>query len=722
MQIFEFHFNPGSSSPSLAFGKGAKKEKDSIFDSFCYVPENIYEKKLGSLYVVGKLTNPLPDHNRFLGNLASFIKKTFYTRSGFSPEKSLKESLKKANSFLEDIARNDDVSWLGNLNLAILNLKRFELNFTKVGEIKIILLRSGEIIDISKNLEFSGIEPYPLKVFGNIVSGKLSKDDVILILTKEIFSVFSKEKLLNKIAQLSLTALNTKDDKEKIIKGKSLREIFKAQKEELLNASGVCLLIFLNKEASSKERKAIFLQKPTQGLTLFQIFKSFGEIFKKVIPITLIKTKTLTQAIKLPQGKNKIKLLKPNLPSPRLASYASFFSKILKNRDAIPALPSPAKIKKVLRNFKAKKEIKKLLQNKSAILVLTLILFLVIGFFIFKKEEQKLLQGYQQDLNNIQEKTLQAENFLIFKNEKQADILFRQAWEDILPLTKIEPTLPADFLNQVLSLKQSIEENLFNLNGLEKIEDPQLLFEFEPEQFIPQKIVADKENIYFFSPYSQNLFEINPNGQGQLIESSQKFDLATYLKDSVLFFTRPDKIATLENGQLKQSFKLELFPSDLNFNDLSSYQSNLYFLDKKRGEIIKYSYLGNFEWGSPQDWLRSKIKKPFEVKSMTIDNSLWLLTKDNSINKYYSGQYQETINLDFFPYPENLSKIFTSPSLPYLYLLETAQNRIIILDKSGKIIKQFQSEKFDNLLDFTVSGNGKIIYLLNAQKVYQIKL
>ncbi|GAI13815.1 unnamed protein product, partial [marine sediment metagenome] len=46
MQVFELHFNP-------------KLKEDQIFDSFVYEPENIYEKNLGSLYVIGELRNAL---------------------------------------------------------------------------------------------------------------------------------------------------------------------------------------------------------------------------------------------------------------------------------------------------------------------------------------------------------------------------------------------------------------------------------------------------------------------------------------------------------------------------------------------------------------------------------------------------------------------------------------------------------------------------------------
>ncbi len=220
MKIFELHFNP-------------KANKNIILDSFIYEPENIEEKKLGSLYLVGKLFNPLPQHSRFLNNLSSVIKKEYFKISSQSSEQALKRGLKYANEFLSNISEQGDVSWLSNLDFAILSLKNFIFNFTKVGDIKILIIREGETIDVSQNLEFQDIEPYPLKVFNNIVSGKLVHYDKILILTKEIYEYFSKQKLFNNFNKLS------------IIKEKDLKAIIKPHKKNLLKISGVCLLFSL---------------------------------------------------------------------------------------------------------------------------------------------------------------------------------------------------------------------------------------------------------------------------------------------------------------------------------------------------------------------------------------------------------------------------------------------------------------------------------------------
>ncbi|MDI6591533.1 MAG: hypothetical protein QME61_01130 [Patescibacteria group bacterium] len=650
MQVFEFHFNP-------------KASEDIIFDSFCYEPENIYEKRLGSLFVVGELRNVLPQNLKFLDNFVDFLKKEYYSAPiKLSPEASLKESLKKSNEFLEEIAKKGNLSWLGNLNLAILSLKDFKLNFTKIGDLKIFLLRGNQITDIGKNLEFSGIESIPLKTFGNIVSGKLAEEDKILVLTEEVAEFFSAQNLFLEIGKI--TPFNEKN----------LKEILKTKKGQLSKISGICLLIVLTKEILPQKREIISQPQLTTKILIKNFIQIFGPIMKKakLIPYQIF---------------GKLKFPKITLPSLKLK-----ISKI-----KVPNI-----------------EIKAFLKKKNTILILTLIFFLLLGFFIFQKEKEEKLKEYQSILNNIQEKILQAENFLIFKEEEKAQILFKEAWQEILPLTKINSTLSASLSNQILSLENRIEKNLNQLNRLEKIEEPNLLLEFNPREFIPQKIIFFNQNLYLFSPYSQNLFELKPNGQRILIKKEEKFDSAASIEDSILFFSKPNQLTILRRGK-QFSFFLEKPNFDFNFEDFSTYKSNLYFLDPKSGEIIKYPYLGNFNWGPPQLWLNKRI---INGESMAVDGAIWILNKDNSINKYYVGNLQEKIELNIFPPVKDFSKIFTSPLLPYLYILEPLQNRIIILDKSGRIIKQFQSKKFDNLLDFAVSEDGKEIYLLNGLKSY----
>ncbi len=269
MQVFEFHFNP-------------KKESSSAFDSFCYTPKNIYEKRMGNLYMVGVLKNVLPQNERLLEKIAKVIKERYYRSSLNSPEKSLKESLKEANIFLQGVGKKGDVSWLGNLSFATLSLKNYELNFTKVNDIKIILLRQGQIVDIDRKLKFSDVSPWPLKVFGNIISGKLAENDVILVLSKEVLEKFKSENLLNIISKIRPFSWN------------SLKAVLDKKNDRLASISGVCLTIFLTKEILSGKKETISPKVRKAEFNLKEVFSPIAAFFKKNIK----KPKFLTPAKK----------------------------------------------------------------------------------------------------------------------------------------------------------------------------------------------------------------------------------------------------------------------------------------------------------------------------------------------------------------------------------------------------------------------------------------
>lgn len=257
MQVFEFRFNP-------------KIEKDKIFDSFIYEPESIYEKRLGNLYVVGELNKALPQNTNFLNSLFLALKKEYYS-AGLkkTPETSFQDALKKTNEFLDKEVKNGNVSWLGNLNFAVLNFNNYILNFTKTGGIKILLIRGQELLDISQNLEFQDMEPYPLKIFGNIATGKLAENDKIIVLTKEVFSVLSQSS--NFFNYLS-----------KISDEKGIKEIFKINKQIFSEVSGVCLFLIVKEELQPQEILTFRKELPKFSFRSLFKFPSFELPFPRL--------------------------------------------------------------------------------------------------------------------------------------------------------------------------------------------------------------------------------------------------------------------------------------------------------------------------------------------------------------------------------------------------------------------------------------------------------
>ncbi len=637
MKVYEFYFNP----PSL---RKESWELDLIFQSFYSEPKNIYEKKMGPLFMVGLLKNVLPKNLYLLEKLAQLIKEEYYRKTIFSPEKSLRFALKKANEFLEEIAKKGDVSWLGNLNFAILTLKDFKLNLTKVGEMKIVLIRGGIMVDIEKKLKLQDIEPFPLKIFGKIVSGKLILNDLILIFTKEVFDFFQKENLLNEIINVP-----------QILDGK-LEKMLEEKKEELREIRGIFLAISLVKEASVN-KKEIIASERAKEFSLKEVFSPLVHSFKNSLNLYFDKLKFL---------------------------------------------------------------IGKKIFTKTGILILFFIFVLLSGSYLAKVERERKIRLYQGELQEIEKKLSLAKDLLLSKEAKdkeKANLILKETLEKISLLLKKGGRLPKYLLAQASSLNEDVLERLYFLNRLEKIENPEIYFQFNREKFLPSNLIFFKGELYFFSPFSKHISKITKEKDEVILETNKNFKLVLPLDNVIAFFTKPNQLTILREGVFSTIF-FELPYPEFDFDDGSYLKENLYLFDKKAGQVIKYPFLiskESFSLGKPEFWL----KRATVGESISFDGSLWVLTK-NSILKYQNGELREKISPDIFPPVKEFSKIFTSPNLPYLFVLEPVQKRILIFNKSGQLIKQFQSEKFDNLLDFAVSNDGKTIFLLNGLKVFKI--
>lgn len=696
MRIFEFHFNPPEKNENT----------DHFFDSFFYEPKNIYEKRLGNLYMIGEITNLFPQNLGLIEKISKIIKERYYASTLQTPAKAFQGSLKSANDFLTKEVAKNNVSWLGNLNLTILSLaskdlgRTFSLNLAKVGNSKIFSEKEGKITNIGKNLDLEGIEPYPLKIFTNVVTGKIGEGNKIAILTLEIFELLSKENLLDNVLKINLA------------EEKKLKEILKNKEKEISNIEGVLLLIDSSKELSGDaalKPKLLTFKKELEKFSLkdalsplSKTLTNFLLFFRNIFGETLYKIESKTKSFL----RNILKL--PQLP--KLKNHSKNKTET-KKKIAFPVL-----------NLKEGFRVSIMPEMKrNLISSLLLILILVGGFFFFQQQEEKEIRIKEEIIIRTEESLKEVEKFLIIGEEEKAFLLLEESWNKISILAQ-EPWREKD---RAKKLQESIEERLKSLSKLELVENPETIFEFDQQSFIPQRIVYFKGNLYLFSPVDNQLFQINlskKKQEGFAFTEGIAVNLSATSEEAIFFFFKPDKILSsrINNGTFNfgDIFILEIPSSDFNFISMASHLKNIYLLEGKSGEIVKYSP----PFSKGELWLKEGVKRVKETKSITVDGSIWVLSEDNKISRYFNGQYKEDLNLDFFPKPEKVQKILTSPDLPYLYLLEPSQNRVIILGKTGEIIRQFQSNQFDNLKDFTLASDGKIIYLLNGQKIYQLNL
>lgn len=191
-----------------------------------------------NLYMIGHLRQSLPQDENFLSDLAATIKSSQAKSKFKSFEKVLNSSLQAANEFLDQMQKQGNVSWMGNLDFAIFALREREFLFSKTGDISILLMRQGTFINLNEDLK--NIEPPSLqtRVFDNLVCGKLESGDAIFAATPQIAKIANKEKINSEIAAL----INPENVAFSV---QTLEKIFSLRKDKFKETCGCCVLISL---------------------------------------------------------------------------------------------------------------------------------------------------------------------------------------------------------------------------------------------------------------------------------------------------------------------------------------------------------------------------------------------------------------------------------------------------------------------------------------------
>jgi len=340
--------------------------------------------------------------------------------------------------------------------------------------------------------------------------------------------------------------------------------------------------------------------------------------------------------------------------------------------------------------------------------ILLLLLLFFIGFLFFRTSDAKKEKRIQESLSQIIRLTEEAEALMSSGQESRAASGFKSAFEKVSAFAEKE-----NLVSEILPLKERIERGLMAANKIQAVENPVPVAALT--DFAPEKVAFSDPYIYAYRPGSSEIRRIKAKDA-----STSSFDAPEpvwAVSDSSGFLLAASKknLHYPEVDAWKTS-NLALPENQI----LSSYLMNLYLLDLKDCRIEKLAYSGQFVWKNPEIW--KDPEQTCRAKSISIDGSVWILNKDNSVLRYYTGIFEEKFSFDIYPETVELTKIIAGRQSPYLFLLEPANKRLIIADKNGKILKQIQSKRFENLKDFTLSEDEKTAFVLAGSEIFRLPL
>ncbi len=614
MQIFEFQFNP--------------KRKGYYAETLFYESDKTEE----GLYIVGEIKNIISGGEKFLIRLMREIRDEYRDRSLEKKSDALEKALIKANESLSIEIAKDNVSWLGNLNMAVLSISEDKIEIAKIGKIEAFLVEYKKVSELSDKTGDGKTNDKVFKPnsFNSRISGNLNKGDRIAFLTEDLVKHFIKSRVLEQISEFHL------------LDNKIIEDFIGKDNKDINKINGVFLLLDTNR--TQKEKKPFLIEKEVDFSTK-EVFLWIKDILKKM--------------------------------------------PVFKRKRTFPSL-----------QIKVNDEYK-----KGIVLIAIMIFILVSGFFIFHKND-RINKSSQLLTEQIRDEMDLADDLILSYKNDQAFSVLSDAYKK---------SFEAGFDN----LLEEIALKLEKVSKIEEIQDIEPLISVQSDEIVPQRIIFSKESVYLYGPLSDKMAVLDLKTKDIKIYDSQlKLGSSAIYKESPVFFAKPNLILSLENDELSELAQLELPQKDMELTGLTSFENNIYLRDSSTDEILKYS---SFEV-SPDFWFKSDNEKPSGIKSMTTDGFIWVLDSDNQVIKYRLGVIQKSFAINLFPFVKYITRISTSPTIDYLFFLEPAQKRVIITDKNGKLIKQITSGKFNNLADFSVSEDGKRLFLLNGSDIYLVTI
>ncbi|MCX6781986.1 MAG: hypothetical protein NTW66_02620 [Candidatus Magasanikbacteria bacterium] len=174
------------------------------------------------------------------------------------------------------------------------------------------------------------------------------------------------------------------------------------------------------------------------------------------------------------------------------------------------------------------------------------------------------------------------------------------------------------------------------------------------------------------------------------------------------------KTASIKKGEISYAGAPEI-------KSLIVYNRRLYTLDVAANQIYRHDNIkGGF--GQGKDWLTNSTLNIRDGVDMAIDGDMYILKATGELYKFTQGEPQP-LNLEPPEPPlDSANEIWTYTDLNNIYLLDAKNKRVIIYDKTGKLLRQMTAEDFTGPSSFAVEESKGTAYVLDSNKIYEIKI
>ncbi|PIT93837.1 hypothetical protein COU00_02185 [Candidatus Falkowbacteria bacterium CG10_big_fil_rev_8_21_14_0_10_43_11] len=334
------------------------------------------------------------------------------------------------------------------------------------------------------------------------------------------------------------------------------------------------------------------------------------------------------------------------------------------------------------------------------------------------QNEQVEQQSYQDLSQQLTQKQNQIEASLLYHNEEKAKEFIDETAALIEKLRQFK-NIDQKLIDKFAAVNA---EQTAKISHVIAVDSPVELINFNKLNLNAAIVamVAANGRVYASDLNNQTVYEFNPSEKtaNSLKSGVNDIDYGALWQNNQVIFLSAGGGITIDDKNNITDFTKSLANSKADVTAAASYNSRLYLLSAAQNNIFRYTR----DFSSREPWIKENIDVKNAI-SFDVDGYVYLLKNNGEVIKLLSGYVNEFKLSGVNPALANPQKIrLTGDSEKGLiYVLEPAQRRLVVFEKSGQFLLQYKLPTLTNLKDFAVLEKEKKILLLNDAAVYEIK-
>lgn len=697
--------------------------------------------KRGSIVSIIEIKSPWYQTAQIGQKISNHLAREYFRGVSSSDINNFENAIKSVNDLVAEIGLNvNEKDWPQKTNAFLGLVIDNDVHFTQIGDIWSTILRKDKILKVSG--PENSAEPNLNALFSSLTSGSLDDDDILVIANKKLLSPdHTYQSPIEHPAELVNQIITSQNKKGGYFSGVVL-QVNEKQTLAEKSSGNYPDTIYLDQAMEMFGKKIQYLfenslfpwVKNTSDKAVKNSKLTYGKFNEKVSPIIKEKSKTILVRSKISLLKLKENTIAKNtesfkdssegVPTGFKINFSSQKSNFLQDSMSKQSRKSSLNLnivliklafiwRKLKRFFSKSKNFLFDKKNKyiSAILALGVLLIILGGIKYFAGGTKSQITNLDQQISLIDKKSDEARNASLYGDIELARSILTESLQKMDEL-KTEGESNENFQNLYSELLTQLDDidKVTRLESLTTIEAPENSAQIVLSQ---GKIwLYQKDGTIYSAPAAGGNFQKQDLKVPEFLfaSSNEKLDLiyAANEKNFSIFNPQNNKIENfdLNNYQIKK------------INDLKTYFNFAYLLDSVEGQVNKITIKDN-KVSEVSQYLNSPLENPLKL---AIDGDLYIITADGSLYLGQKGRTKKLTTTDF-PTKINLadvSNLYTSSDREYLY--GALGEKLIVLDKTGKFIKQYAFDKNALITNFFLNEKGSSIWVLTDKEVNQYTL